>query len=264
VSDSVRLFFSHATEDKATVLQVAERLRKAHPELQPWIDTFEIVGGQALLDKIAEGMDSASRFFVFLSPVSVKKPWVNAELKRALTQEIGGSKPDYVVPVKMGGLTAMPPFIEPKKYIDLDRLSEPEWLAEFHAAATGKGLPSDIAPEQNLQVVPVGSPPGQSHIIQYTVRAQYWAEDIGLVFSTKARAEKVEWAWAAGGQGNPTNYSIIRTPTQAGIMLPGRRIKPGDDLRVTLTFNPGTDAAAMIFDLHEWSGDAANERGTVF
>lgn len=42
--------------------------------------------------------------------------------------EIQGIKPDFVVPVKLGATSTFPGFIESKRYIDLEALTEEEFL----------------------------------------------------------------------------------------------------------------------------------------
>ncbi len=260
---TTRLFFSHATEDKGRVLQVYGRLIEAYPDLDPWIDTFEITGGQALLDKIAEGMDQAARFFVFLSPVSVGKPWVQAELRRALTQELGGQRPGYVVPVKMGGLSAVPPFMEHKKYIDLDRLTQAEWMAELRAAATGTKLPSGVTTVENLLVDTVADP-AEPHIVQLAIRAQHWADEIGFIVETSRVAQTVSHVWAAGGRGGAASYSKFIRPTEVGYALRDERLTPGSDFRLTIVFEPGVDGRQAIVGMRTWDGKGGSESGVLF
>ncbi len=263
MADDPRVFFSHATEDKGRVLQVYGRLIEAYPDLDPWIDTFEIVGGQQLLDAIAAGMDAASRFFVFLSPVSIGKSWVKAELRRALTQELGGARPDYVVPVKMGGLQIVPPFVESKKYIDLDRLTEREWLAEFYAAATGAKLPSGVVTKQNLEVRKVADP-AQTHVAQLSFRALHWAEEAAFAVGTSSPATAVSHAWAAGGRGGAVSYAKKLSPTEIAFSLPTERLTPGADLRITVEFAQGVDALAALGGVRPWDGSGATESGMLF
>lgn len=72
------------------------------------MDKYEIVGGDSLIKNIAEGMDQADKFFVFLSPTAVTKVWVQRELRRALMREIESVEANYIVPVKIGELKRMP------------------------------------------------------------------------------------------------------------------------------------------------------------
>jgi hypothetical protein len=129
-----KAFFCHASEDKPIVEGVYERLLHHAPDLSAWLDKFEILAGQSLLDRIAAGMDESSKFVIFISQVSVTKPWVNRELRRAIMREIGGVDPDFIIPVLVNDIAAIPPFLEDKKYIPLNRMTEQEWLAELTAA----------------------------------------------------------------------------------------------------------------------------------
>jgi len=221
--DSVRMattkvFFSHATEDKGRVLAVYERLVARYPDLEPWVDTFEITGGQALLDRIAAGMDEAEKFFVFLSPVSIEKPWVQAEFRRALTQELSGQRPEYVVPVKMGGLTKVPAFMETKKYINLDALTEAEWLGEFYAAASGAGLSKEFAVEPNL-IIDGATFASEPHVAQFRIQVRHWAEETSFKAITRTPGRGGEWMvrgwrpsgwWRHRGAANPDRGRVRR------------------------------------------------------
>src|SRR5438067_3664460 len=130
------LFFSHASEDKPTVEMVAALLLQHRPDVHIWIDKYEIVAGADLLETIGAGMDRAEHFFVFISPVSVGKPWVRAELHDALTQDITGCKPGFVVPVLLGQPAEFPAFLRARKYIDVSGVPE-VWLREFDGILDG-------------------------------------------------------------------------------------------------------------------------------
>ncbi|GAA1155005.1 toll/interleukin-1 receptor domain-containing protein [Nocardioides aquiterrae] len=246
-----RIFFSHASEDKGRMLQVYGKLLEHHPDLDPWVDTFEITGGQVLLDKIAEGMDAAERFFVFLSPVSIKKPWVQAELKRALTQEIGGERPDFVVPIKMGGLTEVPPFVEAKKYIDLDRLTEHEWVAEIYAAATGTKLPSSVATTPNVVLLGSVVDPHNPALIQYQFEVQHWAEKMAVRVETTTRVEDIS-CWLLGYAGMASVHEAVHD-TWAATSWPDP-VMAGNRFVVEVVFPTGVDAQAAITGIGPWDG----------
>ena len=53
------MFFCHASEDKPVVEAVYEKLLAHSPDLEGWLDKYEIVAGQSLIDKIAAGMDES-------------------------------------------------------------------------------------------------------------------------------------------------------------------------------------------------------------
>lgn len=54
------------------VEHIYNKLKKKHPELESWLDKFEIVGGSSLIDKIASGIESSEKFVIFLSDVQFK------------------------------------------------------------------------------------------------------------------------------------------------------------------------------------------------
>ncbi len=61
-ASKMRVFFSHASEDKPVVEQVLARVQAAFPDVSPWLDRLEIKGGDDLVDKIGEGIDGADKF----------------------------------------------------------------------------------------------------------------------------------------------------------------------------------------------------------
>ena len=90
---SPKVFVSHASEDKDRfVLQFAERLRQKGIDV--WLDKWEMLPGDSLVDKIfEEGIKEAKAVVVVLSKFSVEKPWVKEELNAAFVKKINnGSK----------------------------------------------------------------------------------------------------------------------------------------------------------------------------
>jgi len=85
---TIKVFVSHASEDKERfVLDFAKRLRKKG--IDAWIDKWEMLPGDSLVDKIfEEGIKEASALIVVLSQNSVKKPWVREELNAGMVKRI--------------------------------------------------------------------------------------------------------------------------------------------------------------------------------
>jgi hypothetical protein len=83
-----RVFISHASEDKGRfVLQFAERLRKRG--IEAWLDTWEILPGDNILDKVfKEGLNQSDAIIIVLSAVSITKPFVKKELNAAVVRSI--------------------------------------------------------------------------------------------------------------------------------------------------------------------------------
>lgn len=83
-----RAFLSHASEDKARFTDAfAERLRAAGVDV--WYDTWELLPGDSLVDKIfEEGLKEAAVVIVVVSAISITKPWVREELNSAVVARI--------------------------------------------------------------------------------------------------------------------------------------------------------------------------------
>lgn len=98
-----RVFISHASEDKERfVLAFAERLRAAG--VDAWLDRWEMLPGDSLVDKIfEEGLRNAAAVVVVLSKYSANKPWVREELNAAFVKRVNaGSK---LIPVLIDDCT---------------------------------------------------------------------------------------------------------------------------------------------------------------
>ena len=94
---SPKVFISHASEDKPRfVTAFATRLRENG--VDAWLDRWEMLPGDSLVDKIfEEGLKDAQAVIVVLSNFSVSKPWVSEELNASMVARI--SKGTKVIPV---------------------------------------------------------------------------------------------------------------------------------------------------------------------
>jgi hypothetical protein len=92
-----KAFVSHASEDKDRfVLAFAERLRARG--IDAWVDKWEILPGDSLIDKIfEEGLKNADAVIVVLSRTSVQKAWVKEELNASIVKKINSHT--KVIPV---------------------------------------------------------------------------------------------------------------------------------------------------------------------
>jgi hypothetical protein len=88
--ESKRVFISHAGEDKERfVMEFAKRLREHG--VDAWVDKWEILPGDSLVDKIfEEGIKNAQAIVVVLSQYSVDKPWVREELNAGFIKRLSG------------------------------------------------------------------------------------------------------------------------------------------------------------------------------
>ncbi|WP_460880045.1 toll/interleukin-1 receptor domain-containing protein [Pontibacter rugosus] len=171
-----KVFLSHATEDKPLVEHIYSRLKEKYPHVKSWLDKYEIVGGDSLIDKIAEGIDSSEKFIIFLSDTSIKKPWVNKELKKAITQEINRGSENFIIPVLINNIIKTPSFLEDKFYIDVSQYTEDELIKAIYNAIEEKQPNFKGETIENLSVQQVPS----LHGLEVQFRATYWAEQIAF------------------------------------------------------------------------------------
>lgn len=119
-----KVFISHAGEDKDRfVLPFALALRRE--QIDAWVDTWEILPGDSIVDKIFnEGIKHADAFIVVLSSNSVHKPWVLKELDAAIVKRIEhGSQ---LIPLVIDDCK-IPSTLQPLKYVkvkDVNNFSE--------------------------------------------------------------------------------------------------------------------------------------------
>ena len=123
-----KVFISHASEDKAFVLDFAASLRKRG--VDAWLDRWEILPGDSLVDKIfEEGIAQAKAIIVVISRHSVDKPWVREELNVAVVRKVNRLSrlipvviDDTTVPTSLRA-TVWEKVADPKNYEEsLDRI----------------------------------------------------------------------------------------------------------------------------------------------
>jgi hypothetical protein len=253
-----KIFFSHASEDKEQVVGIAAEFVAEYPEMKPWIDTYEIVGGDSLLDKIAQGMDDADKFVVFLSPISIKKPWVNRELNRAIMHEISGIKPNYIVPVLVGPIEQVPAFLEEKKYVPVFSLTRAEWLLELKASIDGAFDAKPFAVVDNLEAGVV-SDKDRPNVGTVLFTAKSWAVDVSFHVRTREKASAYGHRWLAGGAGAWNKWHTTHGTVEDGSFyvayaIPGGRLLPGDAFALRIRFPKDVEFDSMILSYSEWDG----------
>src|SRR5262245_35035485 len=80
----MRAFLSHSSADKDIVVGVQKALE---PE-STWLDRAEIEWGDLFLEKIADGITSATDFVLFWSEAASKSEWVRLEINMAFIQAL--------------------------------------------------------------------------------------------------------------------------------------------------------------------------------
>ncbi len=82
-----KVFISHASEDKQRfVLDFAKTLRRQG--IDAWVDTWEMLPGDSLVDKVFKGIEQAEAVVIVLSTNSVNKPWIREELNAGFLRRI--------------------------------------------------------------------------------------------------------------------------------------------------------------------------------
>jgi len=97
MSAAPQVFVSHASEDKERfVVPFATALRDNG--VNAWLDKWEILPGDSLVDKLfEEGLKSAAAVVIVLSQHSANKPWVKEELNKAIVDRV--AKQIKIIPI---------------------------------------------------------------------------------------------------------------------------------------------------------------------
>lgn len=112
--DGASIFLSHSSADKNFVKSLAVDL--AEMGHRPWVDEWQILGGESIPTKIAEGLASADYVLLVLSKKSVASKWVENEWQAKHWDEIS-SRQIYVIPILIEDCE-IPTLLKMKKYID--------------------------------------------------------------------------------------------------------------------------------------------------
>lgn len=121
VRESERIaFISHSTRDKPFVRKLAADL--VANGVKVWLDEQQILVGDSIPEKIAQGLAESDFFLIVVSANSVNSQWVKKELNNAIVQEIERRKVT-VLPIKLDDVE-MPGTIREKLYADFSRSYE--------------------------------------------------------------------------------------------------------------------------------------------
>jgi len=252
----MKVFFSHAGEDKPIVEQVFLRVTQKFPGISGWLDKYEIKGGDELIDKISAGIDKSDKFLIFLSSSSIDKPWVRAELRKALMKEIQGINPEFIIPIKLGKISSFPPFLESKLYIDLESKTEEEWLSDIYSSITSEPKPHD-QPEENLIIsTHIASDNPKAAIVVFESR--FWAENIGFKVTTKKKIKNRVWKMPHLKGMQQLSISELITDTEYGIKLDTQRIERSKLFYIGLVFEDTDDPRKEIDKVEKWDGAGGN------
>ena len=253
----MKVFFSHASEDKPLVEQVFLRVEKRFPEIKGWLDKYEILGGDDLIETVHAGIESSDKFLIFLSPNSIDKPWVRTELRKALSDEISGVKPEFIIPIKVGHISQFPPFLESKFYIDIEKKTEEEWLQDIYSAITRQKKTTD-APTNNLSVsVQLASDDPNAAMVVF--EPQFWAEPIGFKIKTSKKIIKQIWQYSEFKGMQQVSISELKSDFEYGIQILNHNIKPKVPFVMGVVFEDSGNPRSYITEIEPWNGDGGEQ-----
>ncbi|SHI08354.1 toll/interleukin-1 receptor domain-containing protein [Marivita hallyeonensis] len=113
------VFLCHSSKDKHYVRKLALHLEAMG--VGPWFDAWELSVGDSLIERIGQGINSASFFCIILSAASAESNWCKNELSEALANSIESGRNNILVVRK--GKVPIPPFLKHRLFIDAPRYS---------------------------------------------------------------------------------------------------------------------------------------------
>ena len=131
-----RVYLAHASEDHDTLAKpLAESLMANGIEV--WLDAWEIRTGDSLRRKMEAGLANCTHFVVLLTPRSLRKPWVEAEIDVGFIRAVGGES--RFMGIRIGvAVKDLSPFLRTLRCpeVHLDQAHEVEALiADIHGVS---------------------------------------------------------------------------------------------------------------------------------
>jgi hypothetical protein len=116
---TAHVFLSHATDDKHVVEKLARALLSRGIDV--FYDSWEIRTGESIRQRIEDGISACTHFAIVLSPTSITRPWVNAELDAGLIRRLDSQC--VLLPLRLGlPASAVPPLLRGFRSVALDDL----------------------------------------------------------------------------------------------------------------------------------------------
>ena len=109
-----KIFISHSSFDKAFVRSLATDL--AIIGHQPWVDEWEILAGESIVERVSAGIEDADLMIVVLSQSAISSQWVENEWQSKYWAEIN-EKRVLIIPLVINDCT-IPTLLRAKKYVD--------------------------------------------------------------------------------------------------------------------------------------------------
>lgn len=89
LNDSPTVYLAHASENKEE-LALPLAIKLIENGIKVWLDKWEIGPGDSLRQRMDEGLENCSHFIVLLTPESIDKNWVNAEIDAGFIRDVDG------------------------------------------------------------------------------------------------------------------------------------------------------------------------------
>jgi hypothetical protein len=141
-----RAFISYSHEDQGIAEQIANELRKNG--IDAWIDIFEILPGDSLIQKIFdEGLANADVFIILLTKNSTNSKWVKEELSFATIRRIEGIT--RIIPIKIGDIEIPNP-LKGLLYLNMELDIRSELPKLLNAINETRTKPKLIIPEDSF------------------------------------------------------------------------------------------------------------------
>jgi hypothetical protein len=109
-----KVFISHSSVDKAFVRGLAVDLSAIGH--QPWVDEWQILAGESIVERVGTGIEDADFMVVVLSKSAVSSQWVENEWQAKYWTEVN-EKRVVVIPAVVDDCN-VPTLLRAKKYID--------------------------------------------------------------------------------------------------------------------------------------------------
>lgn len=103
-----KVFLSYTSDDQELAARIANALQQNG--IETWWDKWCISPGESLRQKIDEGLSGCTHFLVLLTPQSLAKPWVNAEMDAALVRKLNNLCKFFPVRYQLPALS-LPPLL---------------------------------------------------------------------------------------------------------------------------------------------------------
>ncbi|MGW2938079.1 toll/interleukin-1 receptor domain-containing protein [Streptomyces sp. NPDC001156] len=94
------VFISHPGADAVVATQLAGELRRRGHDV--WLDSWKIDIGDSIVDRINEGLSTASHLILCYSGSDDAAPWMNREWMATLARQLNGASV-RLIPVRLTG-----------------------------------------------------------------------------------------------------------------------------------------------------------------